>query len=437
MQLKMFVLGVLPVLLAACGGGGGSVQDGTAVVRPSVVAGFAGLNAEGEGGSGGGGDGGGGDGGIGAGGSLGAFSNVRFTVTGDNAQPFGSAEVASGSAVTIYPPVDYIGSIRVEIAGTSTSNYYDESLNFNVPTGTASVLRAVVSSTATSIGVTPLTTAAAAGLDAAVSVGSAQANSLSDIAGANRRVQQEVNAFLPADYQFSDITILPVLTNINTVLADLSGTVAGRYAQVLAAVAVAARDFNPSLRRPALSFLENLSLDIADGTIDSRDANGEPIALPDGLAYDVSRLSNDLAAALQVVATPVNPAIGRLPSANLCPEALTDDISIQYEFSRFVFISNALVGFDERLCEYSVNSNGGRIGPNIRYASDFSQASDTTQCSDANEFSVVTNSLSSTFRSSSRLVSVRLESSPNYLPADLALEVLRQAVIEGVGAPCQ
>lgn len=96
------------------------------------------------------------------------------------------------------------------------------------------------------------------------------------------------------------------------------------------------------------------------------------------------------------------------------------------------------VGFDQTRCEYALNSvgSGTFLGPVIEYATDFSQAPITAQCSAPSEFSVVTGSLEMTYLSSVRLVSVRLDNGIDFLPTELPIEVLRQAVNEGVGAPC-
>lgn len=423
-KTRKLAIAVLPLLIAACGGGSDPVVDSDPA-RPYVIAGFALLNQEGEAGEGGTGDG---DGGIGAGGSLGAFTNVQFTVTGDNGQPFGSVEVPSGSAVTVFPPLNYTGTIKVEIAGSSTSEYFDESLSSNALTGTGSILRAVVRGNTKRIGVTPLTTAAANLLDNRVTAGTAQADNPSDIDEANRRVQQEINRFLPADNQVSDITTLPVLTNSTTSLSGLNGTAEGRYAQVLAALAVSAKNFNSSLTRPALSFLQNVNRDIEDGTIDNSDKDGNAIAPPGELAYDATKLSINLNTALQEVTTPEPTGIGRTPSASVCIEQMTDTSSFPYRLLRI----DVRAGIST--CQYDFN-NGAAVSPALGflYNNEIFETLDISQCSAPGEFRIVTTENGSRFQSTTRLVQ---SSMANIFAQDLGIEALRRAVNEGVGAPC-
>ncbi len=419
------------------GGTGGGVPGGdSGVARPSVAAGYFGLNSEGEsgdgdgGGDGGGGDGGG-DGGIGAGGSLGAFTDVSFKVTDEDGELIGQVDVPSASAVTIYPPLDYSGLLNIEIIGSATSTYFDESLDANAPTGSGVIVRAVVSSAADKVGVTPFTSAAASFLEVEVAAGRASAFSIEDALAANQKTVEEINRFLPEINQIPDISIMPVLTNSTTDLTEQSDSISGRYAQALAAFAVAARAFNPQLQQPALAFTRNLERDMTDGRIDNRDKDGNAIAPDDELAYDAEKLAVAVQTALRQVSSPASSATGKEPSSAVCLQELVANDQV-YSFDS-LRIDNA----EQASCLYDL---GPTAGPGavfvLEYVNEIDSDTDDSNCVESGEFVITEDDTGEALIliSTARLVAVSFPGS--VVDSEDGITVLRRAVAEGVGAQC-
>ncbi len=425
-------------MITACGGGTNIANDPT---RPYLIAGFGLLNEEGQAGDGeGDGDAGGGEG-IGAGGSLGAFKDVVFRVFDENNELIGEASVASDSAVTIFPNLDYLGPLKLEIVGSSSSRYFDESVGASLPTGSGVILRAVAPSYAKSIGITPLSNASATLLATEIAAGRAAAGSIEDIVKINERIREEINTFLPVSKQINDINQLPVLTNERTNLRNKSGSAAGRYAQVLAGFAQVAKNFNPSLPQPALSFSKDLTRDLTDGKIDNVDKDGNPLGPSDQLSYDAKRLKTDLATAIaQVTSEPVETVF---PTDQVCVRQFAANGRV-YQFN---FLNSGYTVGDKALpgsvCSYTSTPPTG-VGGQTNLWIDFIYgpnadrpyidcAGGSTQAWEA--FSFLTSNQVMLYGVKSTIRRVAVLTGENTL-FQQKLEVLQRSVAEGIGAAC-
>ncbi|MFK7962650.1 MAG: hypothetical protein AB8C46_01660 [Burkholderiaceae bacterium] len=319
------------LMLQACGGGGGnsgggggdggspSVDSDAQTVWVSTQF----IPEEGQGGDGDGGDGDG-DGGIGAGGSLGKFNNASVEVFDSSQASVGSAPVGANGFVAIQPPADYSGPIMTSVIGDANSTYFDEAKLSNLNTGAGTILTARVPATDRTFGITPLTHGAAA-FDEERNRTTGGTLTRNSIEVSNAAMLTQINRFLPADQQLTDILQVPVLVDSAQSLSALTDTPAGRYARAIASFAIAAQKFNPSLANPAQAFTLGLANDMTDGVIDNRDVNGQPIAPAATLPYQSTELKTALAAAFDEIeagqnpTTPTNPPPGPLfPSADVC-----------------------------------------------------------------------------------------------------------------------
>ncbi|MEZ5739329.1 MAG: hypothetical protein R3E68_07665 [Burkholderiaceae bacterium] len=262
-----------------------------------VVTEFRGTLAY-EGAAGGGiGDGADGDGGIGAGGSLGQFRGAEVYVFLKDGTELGHAVVGETSGlVTIKPGRDYVGPLLVEVRGKAGAQYFDEAKKAFVDFGTSEVLRARVSQANRNIGITPLTEAATAWLQANPNTGNTPLAERID--QANSLVGDEIGRFLPANYRVNDITLLPVLIGPGSGKGAATPDAQGTYAVVLAALPESASQFNPGLSSPALSFSKSLALDLTDGQIDARRIDGRPVAEPGAASYGLPELGAQLTSAI-------------------------------------------------------------------------------------------------------------------------------------------
>lgn len=286
-----------------CGGGGDSAvsaDDRSQVPLTSGLSPSLNIDEEGQGGGDGGGDGGVGGGGIGAGGSLGKFSSAEISVVLDTGEELGRALVGTDGMVTLYPPLGYKGSMSFSVIGSATSTYFDEAKLANLASGSGVVLQAAVPRAINAVGITPLTHAAVRNLETRVARGlDASVDDPSAIQDANARMLAEINRLLPTTNQLTDITIVPTLVGSEAELRSLPAGARGNYAKAIAAFAVQAAKFNPSLANPGLRFAENLATDMTDGRIDDKDIDGNPLsASRDDLAYETPTLAAGLAEAI-------------------------------------------------------------------------------------------------------------------------------------------
>lgn len=284
--------------LTGCGGGGDAVVGPDQNVK-GVFDGFSGdLFFEGEGGGGEGvGDGGDGDGGVGAGGSLGQFRGVEAVVFLENGSELGRVIVNSVNGLfTIKPGRDYSDSLLIELRGRAGAQYYDEAKKAFVDFGSGQVLKARADRANRNIGVTPLTNAAAAYMDANPGVGGA--NVVDRIRSANQLVASAMSARLPSAYQISDVLVLPTIIGPSSGTGSALDTPADSYAIVVAGLAEMAASFNPSISSPALSISQSLAKDFTDGKIDDQQKNGDPVAPAGQESYSSAEFDGQLNSAV-------------------------------------------------------------------------------------------------------------------------------------------
>lgn len=287
--------------LSGCGGGGG---DTSTVVKPDsdvkgVFDDYSGnLDYEGQGGDGDGvGGGGDGDGGVGAGGSLGQFRGVEAVVYLEDGTELGRTIVNSANGLfTIKPGKTYQGALLLELRGRSGAQYYDEAKTTFIDFGPGLVLKARADRANRNIGITPLTNAAAAYMDA--NPGAGGATIAEQIRSANQLVGAALTARLPAEYAVGDVLLLPTIIGPASGQGSAPDTPAGSYAVVLASLAEAAASFNPALSKPALSINESLAKDFTDGKIDDQQKNGDPIAPVGQESYSEAEFDGQLNSAI-------------------------------------------------------------------------------------------------------------------------------------------
>jgi hypothetical protein len=181
--------------------------------------------------------------------------------------------------------------VVVEVQGTAGATYFDESKKNSAPFDAGQVIKAVVPTLTSNanIGVSALTDIAyktelkKAGNEAAISA---------DIATkANEAIR---TALAP---ELSSITIAPALVGSADDLTKLTNTDAGEYALRLAALAQLVANTDTT---PALTALNKLAEDFADGTFDGM-ANGAAVGL-----YTQANLQNKIQANLTSIINTAN-----------------------------------------------------------------------------------------------------------------------------------
>lgn len=198
--------------------------------------------------------------------SLGKFSvNTQVNLKKIDGTLLGIGAVAVEGTSTVTLPAGYTGPIVVEVLGGSGVTYYDEKSNTDIPFASGRKLRACMPSVQAQVGVTALTNAAVARLEAAGTLASA---TVSDIQRANLKVA--------AVFGLSDILLAP------TPVASTTGTtldvarLEDKYALVLAALAKTATGTSYS----AADVAENLASDLKDDKLDGMDGTSATPASP-------------------------------------------------------------------------------------------------------------------------------------------------------------
>ncbi len=284
--------------LTGCGGGGDTAVNPDQEVK-GVFDGYSGnFSFEGEGGGGEGvGGGGDGDGGVGAGGSLGQFKGVEAVVFLEDGSELGRTIINGDSGLfTIKPGRSYQGTLLIELRGRAGGKYYDEAKKAFVEFGPGQILRARADRANRNIGVTPLTNAAAAYMDANPGVGG---STLADrIKSANQIVGTAMTNRLPAGYKVEDVLLLPSIIGPSSGAGSAPDSDAGTYAVVLASLAEMAASFNSSLSAPALSISESLAKDFTDGIIDDKQKDGNSVAPAGQESYSNAEFDGQLNSAI-------------------------------------------------------------------------------------------------------------------------------------------
>jgi hypothetical protein len=236
--------------------------------------------------------------------SLGKFSadtpvNLR-TIDGTL---LGIGAVTADGTSTITLPPGYSGPVVVEVLGGNGVTYYDEKSEREVPF--AKTLRAVMPSVKTTVGVTPLTNAAVARLEAAGS-----------LAGATVENIQTANIKVGAVFGLSDILLAPTpVTSTTGTTLDVA-KLEDKYALVLAALAKTATG-----TYSAADVADNLASDLKDDKLDGLDGTGSTPAEV-LLAYDPSALAAQYQDAAVVYADPAS-----LLMVQIQPLEITTDVA--------------------------------------------------------------------------------------------------------------
>lgn len=213
--------------------------------------------------------------------SLGQFSGgfaQAFAANGNALSDM--TAIGDGGTAPVTIPASHTGPVIVQVTGSDTATYYDESSQQQVPiTGTRRI-RASLSAPRASAGVSILT-------ELATLLAEASGDELD--AAAIDAANEQIRAALAPDV--SDLLTPPTLVNASTGAGAVDGSDAGKLAARLGALAMlAAGDATP-----ALTILEQLSLDVADGDIDGSGSDGAI----EGLAYDAANFAAAFVAAIR------------------------------------------------------------------------------------------------------------------------------------------
>ncbi len=209
--------------------------------------------------------------------SLGQVTNATVKLyQSDTTTLLGTGDSGADGVANIRYAGSYRGPVVVAVLGDDDAQYFDEASGSMVPFGAGKVLRAIVPSGTTRVGVTMLTEMAYR-LSAENSIGltDATVNQLND------RVRQ---ALAP---ELASILTPPTPFDAATSAGSLDDSEAGRYALRLAALA----QLGAGDATPALTVAEQLAWDMADGTLDGQN-RGSAIT---GLVYNSTTFASDLA----------------------------------------------------------------------------------------------------------------------------------------------
>ena len=197
--------------------------------------------------------------------SLGLIQNATVNFyRADGSTLIGTGDTGSSGSVTV-PATGYSGPVIIEVLGDADATYFDESAGSAIAFGAGQKMRAVIAAPGGAVAVTPLTELAyqAAANAGQIPITAAQADA------ANEAVRA---ALAPG---LSSILSVPTSFDASTTSGSLTDTEAGRYALILAALAeLASGDASP-----ALTVLQALVADAADGQIDGQ-ANGSSVSAP-------------------------------------------------------------------------------------------------------------------------------------------------------------
>lgn len=263
--------------------------------------------------------------------SLGLIQNATVNFyRADGTTLIGSGDTGSSGSVTV-PATGYTGPVIIEVLGDADATYFDESAGSAIAFGAGQTLRAVMAAPGGEVAVTPLTELAyqAAANAGQIPISAAQADA------ANEAVRA---ALAPG---LASILSVPTPFDASTTSGSLTDTEAGRYALILAALAeLASGDASP-----ALTVLQALVADAADGQIDGQ-ANGSSVSAPySNFISDMETALGTMAssygnAALQSSAASQKPASTRVQTTqgigdgpNGVTRAATVHASLQAQYS--------------------------------------------------------------------------------------------------------
>lgn len=325
-----FLLLLMAVALAACGGGSGGGSGGGC--RAGVKAGFQGdLEARYPRPGDRGGDSGPGSGSndsstdAGAGGGLGKVLGalVRVTRIADGSLIGEAYTDNQDGLVTITTCGDW-EPLLVTLKGAPGAQYFDEGKNALVDFDSDHELHALVERLDENIGVTPFTEAAYRyalnsfmGDREAIAVnpgslrksGSLVGLSPEDLRRANQGVLNEINRLLPDNYHLKSLTTLPTPFDQNDSSRDaLTTSRNGLAAVVTGGFVRSAARFRLDADLPALEATEHFSRDLTDGRIDGFALDGTPASQTGLPSYDSLHLPIALSAGSNSVAEEYSPS---------------------------------------------------------------------------------------------------------------------------------
>lgn len=303
------------------------------------------------------GSGGGGDGGTAAPAQPATEATVEMVVTpslgktvGAGAQAIDPAgnplsdevDTTSSGFATLSIPAAYGGPVIIRIRGKAGARYFDEATGQDEDFPEGMEIRAGAPAPVGAVGVSILT-------ELAVRLAEASGEEIDSdaISAANERIR----AALAPDV--ADLLTPPAVVDGDTGAGALGSTDAGKLAARLGALAnLANMDATP-----ALTILQQLSADVADGVIDALDADGNAIMTvyaPASFATDFVRAIQDFAAAfgnedLQTTAASARAAAdvgnagsgGSAPGAGFDTEAGTVNDGLVGEYTLVYFDSDA------------------------------------------------------------------------------------------------
>jgi len=216
--------------------------------------------------------------------SLGKVSDATVSLfKSDGTTLLATSEIGTDGSVQISYSGTYVGPIVVVVAGDEDASYFDEASGTMIDFGTGKLLRSMVPSGTTETAVTILTEVAYQ-----ISVINSIALTDSIVTQLNGLVRQ---ALAP---ELTSIIAAPFLFDSATTTGDLGNNEAGKYALRLAALA----QLGAAGATPALTIVEQLAADFADGTLDGM-SNSSAI---DGLLYNSANLASNLNTFLSTLA---------------------------------------------------------------------------------------------------------------------------------------
>ena len=241
--------------------------------------------------------------------SLGLVQNATVNFyQADGTTLLGSGDTGTDGSVQVNAG-GYRGPVVVEVLGDDTdAMYFDESTGTLVAFPAGNSLHALVPNATSRVGVTPLTEIAyqAALAQSLLPITADAVNQLNQIVG---------DALAPG---LDSVLSIPTRFDENTMAGALDDNEAGRYALVLAALA----ELNSGDASPALTTLNALVADLADGVIDGQN-NSSPVPNAGWGANFINAMS----AALNAVASNFGTADLQGNAASQAPANTTVDTS--------------------------------------------------------------------------------------------------------------
>lgn len=229
----------------------------------------------------------------------------------------------------------YAGPVLVEVQGAPGVTYYDEGTNAQVNFGAGEVLRAVLPSPMPTVGVSSLTSAAVAKLEAAGSLSNITADSI-----------KTANLQIATAFGLPDVLAVPVAVSGTGAQLDV-GTDSGKYALVLAALAKSATG-----GKNAVDVAKAIAADMKDGKLDGQ--NGST-PVPD------APTATNIAASYQSAATLFANSASQTAVQNT-PLVLKTDVTTVAAVSNQSDVSLAKAMFAELRTTFRSFSNGSKTG---------------------------------------------------------------------------